>query len=216
MSTPRTVSDQGIALIKEFEGFPDGGRPYLDRLARPHVWTRGYGRTEGIGPNSPRISEAAAGQELKDLLAARYLPTLWALPVTLNQSQLDALASFIWNVGTGGVASSTGVGRALRRHDWAGAADHLLEWDKAGGRALLGLTRRRHAERALFLKAGQPDRWAGYKPDELRWMREIDKHPRLPRRIVLRRVMRRRAKQLRALPLTEVRRRRIRSLEARS
>lgn len=176
MSTPRTVSARGIELIKEFEGMGGSppGAPYLDRLANPPVWTRGYGRTKGIGPNSPQITQAAATRELKDLLAD-YLPAIWALPVTLNQSQLDALASFVWNVGTGGVAASTGVGRALRRKDWRAAADELLKWDKAGGRALPGLTRRRHAERALFLlaapKAG-PTSWL--TPVELRRVRELD------------------------------------------
>ena len=39
----------GIALIKEFEGFPFGGRPYFDKLGG--VWTIGYGHTEGVGPH---------------------------------------------------------------------------------------------------------------------------------------------------------------------
>ena len=39
----------GIALIKEFEGFPFGGRPYRDPVG---VWTIGYGHTEGVGPHT--------------------------------------------------------------------------------------------------------------------------------------------------------------------
>lgn len=84
---------------------------------------------------------------------ATYGAAVNALRLPLNQNQFDALVSFVYNVGPGGVAPSTQVGKHLRAHDWKAAADALLAWDKAGGHALPGLTRRRQAERALFLKA---------------------------------------------------------------
>lgn len=202
------LSTSGARLIEGFEGF--SSRPYRDSVG---VWTIGFGSTKGVGPNAPRVTRAQAERRMMREIDASYGHAVNALRLPLNQHQFDALVSFVYNVGPGGVAASTGVGRALRAHKWATAANALLAWDKAGGRRLAGLTRRRKAERALFLK---PDRWAGYKDDELRWIREYDRHPPLRRRRVLRRVMRRRAKQLRALPLTTIRRRRIRSLDARS
>jgi len=45
------VSEAGVGLIKEFEGFPYNGRPYLDSVK---VWTIGYGHTEGVGPTRRR------------------------------------------------------------------------------------------------------------------------------------------------------------------
>jgi len=60
--------------------------------------------------------------------------------------------------------SSTKVGQHLRAHQYGAAADALLAWDKAGGKPLPGLTRRRHAERALFLKAPKPKASATLKP----------------------------------------------------
>lgn len=142
-----TVSAAGVSFIKEFEGFV--GHPYKDAVG---VWTIGYGHTEGVGPKSPHLSAAEAATLLRHDLNRKYAPPVAALKLPLNQHQFDALVSFVYNVGPGGIAPTTGVGRALRRHDWQGAADHLLDWDKGGGRTLPGLTRRRHAERTLFLR----------------------------------------------------------------
>lgn len=139
---------RGLELIERFEGFPHDGHPYRDPVG---VWTRGYGRTEGIGPDSPRISRVAAERELIDLLHRRYEPAVNALGLPLTQAMFDALVSFVYNVGTGALEPDTGIGHLLRQRDWHGAADELLRWDHAGGRVLEGLTRRRRAERALFL-----------------------------------------------------------------
>lgn len=142
-----SISSKGVALISEFEGL--SLKPYQDSVG---VWTIGYGHTEGVTAHSkPLASKSAAEGLLKRDLDKKYAPYIAALRLPLNQNQFDALVSFVYNVGAGGVSSTTGVGRALRAHDWHAAADHLLDWDKAGGHTLAGLTRRRRAERALFL-----------------------------------------------------------------
>lgn len=148
-SKASNVSPAGVALIKEFEGFPYGGRPYRDAVG---VWTIGYGHTEHVGPNSKPLSEREASALLLSDLNKEYAPYVRALKLPLNQNQFDALVSFVYNVGPGGVEPTTQVGKALRAHNWQSAADHLLDWDKAAGRTLAGLTRRRQAERKLFLK----------------------------------------------------------------
>jgi GH24 family phage-related lysozyme (muramidase) len=67
--------------------------------------------------------------------------------------QLDALVSFSYNCGLGSLQSST-LRMKFNRGDYSGAADEFLKWNKAGGKVLRGLERRREAERALFLSGG--------------------------------------------------------------
>lgn len=145
------VGAKGVTLIKSFEGYVNGGRPYLDTIASPPVWTIGYGHIEGVTANSKRLTEKQAADLLARDLDRKYAPYVAALKLPLTQDQFDALVSFVYNVGPGGIAASTKVGRALRARAWRTAADHLVDWDRAGGRVVPGLTRRRRAERNLFL-----------------------------------------------------------------
>ena len=143
-----SVSPAGVRLIAEFEGC--FLRPYRDPVG---IWTIGYGHIEGVTADTPPLrSKAAARALLQRDLDKKYAPYVTALGLPLNQNQYDALVSFVYNVGPGGIASTTHVGKALRQAHWREAADHLLDWDKAGGQTLPGLTRRRRAERALFLR----------------------------------------------------------------
>jgi len=70
--------------------------------------------------------------------------------VKLTQNQVDATLDLIYNCGAGPLASR--FGELLNARQYAAAADELLGWDHAGGQVLLGLQRRRQAERALFLR----------------------------------------------------------------
>jgi lysozyme len=67
-----------------------------------------------------------------------------------HQSHFDAMVSFSFNVGLGNLQSST-LRMKYSRGEYEAAADEFLKWNKAGGKILAGLTRRRAAERALFL-----------------------------------------------------------------
>lgn len=140
------VSAKGVALVKEFEGFI--GHPYRDAVG---VWTIGYGHTRGVTAKTKPITKTEGAKLLAKDLNEKYAPYVVALKLPLKQHMFDALVSFVYNLGPGAVASDTGVGRELRAHHWNKAADRMLEWDKAGGRVLQGLHRRRVAERALFL-----------------------------------------------------------------
>jgi lysozyme len=139
------LSDKGSALIESFEGFRSC--PYRDPVG---VWTIGFGSTKGVGPGTPCVSRSQARARLKREVDEVYGAAVNNLGVPLNQNQFDALCSFVYNVGTGGIGD-TKVGRALQTRSYRAAADHLLEWNRAGGRILEGLTRRRKAERELFL-----------------------------------------------------------------
>lgn len=144
-----------LAIVKPFEGCAKrvGGLifPYLDRLAKPAVWTRGYGRTYGITETSPPITPPEAERELGQGLAAyagrcvRYAPTLISKPQCLA-----AVTSWAWNCGTGAFKVSR-LRRAINENRWEDAAELIRRPNTAGGVVLRGLTRRREAERLLFL-----------------------------------------------------------------
>ncbi|WP_084270136.1 lysozyme [Patulibacter minatonensis] len=193
------ISDAGVELIKEFEGF--SSRPYRDAVG---VWTIGYGHIEGVGPSSPHLTLAEGKALLARDLDRKYAPYVNVLVnagVKLTQHQFDALVSLVYNCGPGAIVASSTVGRALRAGRMHAAADGFLLWNKAGGSVLAGLTRRRKAERALFLSAARPkDALAGYASDEKRWIREYDQLRRedrdLERRKVLRRYMRAQRKRI--------------------
>lgn len=144
-----------VALVKPFEGCARrvGAliHPYLDRLAKPPRWTRGYGRTYGITEASPPITPTEAERELGQGLAAyatrciRYAPTLADKPACLA-----AVTSWAWNCGTGAFKVSR-LRRAINDGRWEDAAELIRKPNTAGGVVLRGLTRRRAAERDLFL-----------------------------------------------------------------
>ncbi len=72
-----------------------------------------------------------------------------AVKVPLAQHEFDALVAFAYNVGLGAFRKSTLL-RLLNKGDKASAAKQFDRWNKAGGKMLAGLTRRRAAERAMF------------------------------------------------------------------
>jgi GH24 family phage-related lysozyme (muramidase) len=191
------ISDAGLRFIESQEGFSSA--PYWDPYGR--VWTRGYGETEGIGPDSPHISKADAQASLRHRIETRYEWALRALGVDFDQvpggqQKWDMLCSFAWNLGAGIFTGS--LGHALRLKLWATAAKLMLEYDHAGGVVLEDLKRRRELEAAGLTATEQT---GPYTPsDEARWEHEYDQlqhragpWPRLRRR-VLRRTMTRRRK----------------------
>ncbi|HEY9643946.1 MAG TPA: glycoside hydrolase family protein [Coleofasciculaceae cyanobacterium] len=139
------ISQKGVDLVKSFEG-----GPYLDAYRDPvGVWTIGYGTTDGVKAGM-RITKAQAEQYLQEDLTQFEKAVKDNVRVPLNTDQFSALVSFTYNVGEGALASSTLL-RLLNQGDYQGAADQFLRWNKGGGQELPGLTRRRNAERAMFL-----------------------------------------------------------------
>ena len=72
-----------------------------------------------------------------------------AVKVELNQNQFDAMVSWVYNLGNGNLGASTLL-KVLNMGDYAGVPAQMLRWNKAGGKVLEGLTRRRQAEADLF------------------------------------------------------------------
>lgn len=143
------TSDKGIALIKEFEGCKLTA--YQDSVG---VWTIGYGWTQPVDGKPIRagitIKQETAERLLKTGMVSYESDVSRLVKVGLTQGQFDALVSFTYNLGARSLSTSTLL-RKLNAGDYAGAADEFLRWNKAGGKVLNGLTRRREAERALFL-----------------------------------------------------------------
>ncbi|EPK0224205.1 MULTISPECIES: lysozyme [Enterobacter] len=143
------TSEKGIALIKQFEGCKLTA--YRDSVG---VWTIGYGWTQPVDGKPIRagmtIKQETAERLLKTGLVSYESDVSRLVKVGLTQGQFDALVSFTYNLGSRSLSTSTLL-RKLNAGDYAGAADEFLRWNKAGGKVLNGLTRRREAERALFL-----------------------------------------------------------------
>lgn len=145
------IGDRGLDLIRAFEGFR--AEPYLDAVGVPTI---GYGSTyypggQRVRLTDPPISEPEARRLMQATLAEFEDGISAALQVDVTQSQFDALVCWAFNVGVSAAQNST-LMRKLNSGDYLGAADQFLRWNKAGGQVLRGLTRRREAERALFLE----------------------------------------------------------------
>lgn len=153
MPPPRQVSPRGLALIREFEGCAkrraDGlFEAYPDPGTGGAPWTIGWGATgAGIGPDSVWTPAECDARLAADV--ARHAAQVSAAlgDAATSARQFDALVSFHYN--TGAIARAT----LTRRHiagDFAGAASEFARWNRAGGRVLKGLSRRRAAEAQLY------------------------------------------------------------------
>lgn len=155
------VSAAGRALIERFEGCVL--HAYRDVVG---VLTIGYGHIEGVY-SGQQITQAAADQLLSDDLDKVYGPHVGRLlgnaPTT--QAQFDAMVSLAYNVGVGdwakgridrydaGGFEDSSVLKHHLRGEYLAAADSFPLWNKAGGRVLDALTRRRVEEEKLYLSA---------------------------------------------------------------
>ncbi|MES2384549.1 MAG: lysozyme [Pseudomonadota bacterium] len=143
------ISDAGLAMIKGFEGFR--AHAYQDIVG---VWTIGYGETIMPDGRPVRAGDVLPEHVALERLRARCdehfgLPVRAAGRGVLSQHQYDACVSLAYNIGTAGFATST-VAKRLRTGDTLGAGAAFLLWNKAGGRVVQVLVRRRAAERRCF------------------------------------------------------------------
>jgi lysozyme len=142
-----------VALIFPSEGCRTAA--YLDTLAKPPVWTIGHGTTEVDGEPvtegmtcTPAEANGWAATFITE--TAKFVYRKVTVPISDNQAA--ALISLCYNIGMGHFERSS-VLAALNCGFYAEAADRLLDYDEAGGRAVSGLETRRARERALFLQA---------------------------------------------------------------
>lgn len=144
------VNQAAVDLVKEFEGFRADA--YKDAVG---VLTIGYGTTAmagvGIKPAlGMKISKSDAEAYLQaalDKFANQIAP---AITAPINENEFGAFVSLAYNIGPGSFKKSSAL-RLFNAGEKEGAAKAILLWNKAGGKVLKGLTRRREAERKLFL-----------------------------------------------------------------
>lgn len=143
------VSDKGLALIESFEGcklqaYPDpgsGGEPY----------TIGIGHTGGVMPDDTCTEQEALDWLRDDCSVAEEAINDW-VDVELTQNAFDSLVSLVFNIGTGNFKSSTLL-KLINSGQMDAAAKQFSRWDRAAGREMAGLSRRRNAEASLFMEA---------------------------------------------------------------
>jgi lysozyme len=175
------VSDAGIKFIGDFEGlFRFGGSArfaprgtllvrenrnliyeYIDPIGLPTI---GYGhlltatekssgiiRLNGVSVNYRNGLTMQQVIDLKKQDLARFETfVVNNVKVKLTQTMFDALVSFAFNVGNGNLQKSTLL-RVLNRGEYTAASNEFIKWNRAGGQVMAGLTRRREAERRMFL-----------------------------------------------------------------
>lgn len=140
-------SDEGLQFIMAHEGcvlhaYPDpatGGEP----------WTIGVGHTGGVNEGDTCTQEQAMDWLRQDVVwAEKCLAN--SVKGNLTQNQIDACISLIFNIGCRNFGTST-VLRELNQGNDMSAAQGFLLWNKAAGKVMDGLTKRRQDEMALFL-----------------------------------------------------------------
>ena len=147
------ISSRGLELIKDFEGF--SSTAYLDVVNIPTI---GFGNTFYEDGRKVKLGEQISKTDALKLLevvanrdfADKIFPSI---KVKVSQSQFDAMVSLAYNIGTGAFLKSTLL-KKVNAGDFAGAGEEFLRWNKALGKEVLGLTRRREREKQLFLSLG--------------------------------------------------------------
>lgn len=138
----KKISQNGLNLIMQFEGCRL--RAYQCSAG---VWTIGYGHTAGV-KQGQTITQAQAEEYLRQDCQKfeRYVNNAAYVPITeqLNQNQFDALVSFSYNCGQGNLKT------LCKGRSTAQIAAALPKYNKAAGKVLSGLVRRRAAEQKLF------------------------------------------------------------------
>ena len=134
------TSQRGIDLIKQFEGFSE--RAYLCPAG---VWTIGYGTTHAVSRNSKPVTRDQAEELLRGDLREFERDITDAVKVPLSRNQFDVLVSFVYNVGSTAFRKSTLL-KLLNQGKYDKVPYELARWNKAKGKILPGLTRRRAAE----------------------------------------------------------------------
>ena len=145
------TSNEGIELIKFFEGFES--KAYQDAVG---VWTIGYGHTKNVEPGMEATEKEALAMLMYEL--EEYEGYINRIPVSLTQNQFDALVAWVYNLGPSNLAASTLLKR-LKSGDLWDVPTQIKRWNKAGGKVLKGLVRRREAEALMF----EGKDWREYK-----------------------------------------------------
>ena len=133
------VSATCLVGIATHEGYRS--ETYKDTVGIPTI---GFGETAGVKMGDATTPERALVQLLES--TEKHADTIrQCIKVPLYQHEFDAYISLAYNIGTGAFCRSTLV-KKLNTKDYAGACEEIKRWNKAGGKVLPGLVKRREAE----------------------------------------------------------------------
>lgn len=141
------LSQRGIDLIKQLEGY--SSKAYPDPATGGAPWTIGYGTTKGVKPGMV-ITAQQAEKMLRDDVAKFESGVSSLITSPTTQGQFDAMVSLAYNIGLGNFGKST----LLKKHNarcYTCAADQFRVWNRANGKVMNGLTKRRAAEREVYM-----------------------------------------------------------------
>jgi lysozyme len=143
------VNNLGIDLMHFFEGCK------LEAYqCSAKVWTIGWGNTYYQDKNPVKQGDKITQNQANELF--EFVVNEFAVGVEklltkkVNENQFSALVCFAYNVGTGNLAKSTLLKKVNANPNDPSISNEFLRWNKAGGKELLGLTRRRTAESKLY------------------------------------------------------------------
>lgn len=145
------ISENGLKLIKKFEGL--SLKPYLCSAGIPTI---GFGNTfyenmKKVTLQDETITEERADSLFNFLVTTNFVNVVNRLVIVdINQNQFDALVSFVYNLGSGNFEKSTLL-KKVNQEDFIGASLEFEKWNRASGKVLNGLTKRRLSEKELFL-----------------------------------------------------------------
>ena len=137
------ISQEGIALIKRFEGCEL--KSYRCSAGVPTI---GYGSTKGVSMDMEITQERAEALLIEDISDFEEEVNK-CVKVPLTQNQFDALVAWTFNLGGTNLRNSTML-KVLNEGDYEKVPSEMKRWNKAAGKTLDGLIRRREAESLLF------------------------------------------------------------------
>lgn len=154
-----SINARGVALIQSFEGC----RLKAYKCAAG-VWTIGWGHTAGVTAGMTCTQKQADDWLKSDIEKFCKIVDKEMASYHLNENQYAALVSFTYNCGAANLVNLTKSGR----RSLAQIADAMLLYNKARGIVLAGLTKRRKAERELFLSPVMVEYYPAYEGESPR------------------------------------------------
>ena len=138
------ISAEGLSLIKKFEGCE-----LKAYRCAANVLTIGYGSTKGVTEDMEITQEEAESLLQEEMHEYEgYINDMVKVP--LEQHQFDAMVSWVFNLGSGNLSSLTLL-KKLNNSEYDEVPAQIRRWNKAGGKVLDGLIRRREAEAKMFM-----------------------------------------------------------------
>lgn len=144
------IGKQGLELIKKYEGFYS--KPYLDPIGIPTI---GYGATYypskvKVTMKDKPLTEKEASELLVQMLKVYENQVALLVTKPINQNQFDALVSFTYNLGATNFGKSTLLKKINVNPNDSTIRQEFEKWNRAGGKILNGLIKRRKDEAALY------------------------------------------------------------------